>query len=199
MIIAVRNAIHHRDHPLFRSLQRRLHTLAWRVVPAGKSPPLYGAPIRMSHHVRLDDLDARLDPSRASPYLDTSLGGTKAADRFTLINSHLRLPVIRRFGSEHRYPEDQTYLDLTPIFVSAISKVFKAMKAADINFNEFDAQTYLAPFTSELEIARQLELQAIAPARLGPTRSHSYSHQLKSSAGLAHRYQQHPLRCYISP
>ena len=104
------------------------------------------------HHVRPDDLDARLDPSRASPYLDSSLGGTKAADRFALINTHLRLPVIRKFRSEHRYPEDQTYFDLMPIFVSAVSKVFKAIKAADINFNGFDAQTYLAPFTSELEI-----------------------------------------------
>ncbi len=87
---------------------------------------LSGAPIRMSHHVRLDDLDARLDPSRASPYLDSSLGGTKAADRFTLINTRLRLPMISKFRSEHRYPEDQTCVDLMPIFVSAVSKAFKA-------------------------------------------------------------------------
>jgi hypothetical protein len=182
LIIAVRNAIHHRDHPLFRSLQRRLHldeggVERWLGASflLASHPTLHGAPIRMSHHVRLDDLDARLDPSRASPYLDTSLGGTKAVDRFTLIDSHLRLPVIRKFRSEHQYPEDQTYTDLMPIFVSAISKVFKAMKAADINCIGFDAQTYLAPFTSELEIDlgsqnfKQLRLRGWGPLDLIPT------------------------------
>ncbi|WP_180900504.1 hypothetical protein [Martelella soudanensis] len=182
LIIAVRNAIHHRDHPLFRSLQRRLHLDEGGVerwlgasLLVASHLTLHGAPIRMSHHVRLDDLDARLDPSRASPYLDTSLGGIKAADRFTLVNTHLRLPVIRKFRSEHRYSEDQTYLDLMPIFVSAVSKVFKAMKAADINFNGFDAQAYLAPFTSEFEIDlgslnfEQLRVRGWGPLDLIPT------------------------------
>jgi len=85
--------------------------------------------ILMSHHVRLDDLDARLDPSRASPYLDVSVKGAKANNRFTIIDAQLGLPEIRALRSQHRYPNDQAYLDLMPIFVSATCKVFKVLKA----------------------------------------------------------------------
>jgi hypothetical protein len=43
-------------------------------------------------------------------------------------------------------------LDLMPIFVSAVCKVFKAMKTAGIAFKGFDAETYAVPFTSEIEV-----------------------------------------------
>lgn len=159
LIIAVRNAVHHRDHPLFRSLKHRLildeggiERWLGAAFLLASHPSLHGAPVRMSHHVRLDDLDARLDPSRASPYLDTGASAAKIADRFRLIDFQLGLPAVRQFRCRHRYPDDQTYIDLMPIFVSAVSRVFKAMKAAGIGFNRFDARTYLAPFTSELEI-----------------------------------------------
>jgi len=155
----VRNAIHHRDHPLFRSLRRRLHldeggVKRWLGASflLASYPTLHGAPVCMSHYVRMDDIDARLDPSLASPYLDTFVSDTKAADRLRLIDRQLGLPGIRRFRSQHRYPLDQTYLDLMPIFVSAVCKIFKVMKDAGISFKGFDAETYLIPFTSELEI-----------------------------------------------
>lgn len=181
LVIAVRNAIHHRDHPLFRSLQRRLHLDRGGVERwLGASfllathPTLHGAPIRMSHHVRLDDLDARLDPSRASPYFDTFVRGATATARFTLMNSQLGLPAIRKFRSQHRYPDDQTYLDLVPICVSAICRVFKAMNAAGINFRDFDASTYVGPFTTEIAVDlssqdfKQLRLRGWGPLDLIP-------------------------------
>lgn len=181
LVIAVRNAIHHRDHPLFRSLRRRLHldrggVERWLGASflLASHPTRHGALIRMSHHVRLDDLDARLDPSRASPYLDTFVNVTKAADRFVLIESQLGLPAIREFRSRHRYPDDQTYLDLGPIFVSAICRVFKAMIAAGINFRDFDASTYVGPFTTEIEVDlssqdfKQLRLRGWGPLDLIP-------------------------------
>ena len=159
LIIAIRNAIHHRDHPLFRSLRRRLHldeggVERWLGASflLASQPTLHGAPVWMSHHVRLDDVDSRLDPSRASPFLDTGASMAKIAGRIELIDRRLALPAIRRFRDRHRFPDDQTYVDLMPIFVSAVCKVFKAMKHAGIGFNRFDARTYLAPFTSELEI-----------------------------------------------
>lgn len=159
LIIAVRNAIHHRDHPLFRSLKRRLHldeggVERWLGASflLASHPAVHGAPVRMSHHVRLDDIDARLDTSLASPYRDTFVSDAKAADRLKLIDLQLGLPEIRRFRSKHRYPDDQTYIDLMPIFVSAVCKVFKVMMRAGIRFERFDAKTYLTPFTSEIEI-----------------------------------------------
>jgi len=128
----------------------------------------------MSHHVRLDDLDARLDPSRASPYLDSFVRGAKATTRFSLIDTQLGLPAIRKFRSQHRYPDDQTYLDLVPICVSAICKVFKAMNAEGISFKDFDANTYLVPFTTEIAIdlsrqdLKQLRLRGWGPLDLIP-------------------------------
>ncbi|MBR0648710.1 hypothetical protein GXW78_03490 [Roseomonas terrae] len=158
LLIAVRNAIHHRDHPLFRSLYSRLflddEPLRW----IGASfllatyPTAQGAPIRMSHYIRLTDLDARLDPKLASPHLDTFLRLDKAEQRFMLIESQLRLAAIRQKGLTERHPESQIYLDLVPVFTSAVCRVFKAMKAAGIEFKGFDAGAYMRPFTSEIEV-----------------------------------------------
>lgn len=158
VLIAVRNAIHHRDHPLFHSLNRRLYLDTgldrWRGASflLASYPTLHGAPILMSHFVRLDDLDARLDPSYASPYLDTIARGDKAVRRMKVIDMQLTLPAVRHRGLHDRYPNDQIYLDLMPIFVSAVCKLFKAMKAAGIAFKGFDAETYEVPFTSEIEV-----------------------------------------------
>ncbi|KXV75400.1 hypothetical protein AD951_00055, partial [Acetobacter malorum] len=110
----------------------------------------------MSHYIRLDDLDARIDPSLASPYIaKRSNKPEKAIEQFEVINNQLNLAKIRKRASEDRYPNDQIYLNLMPIFVSAVCKVFKAMKAADIGFKGFkgfDAATYLRPFTTEISV-----------------------------------------------
>ncbi|MGN6143059.1 MAG: hypothetical protein ACTHOP_05650 [Mesorhizobium sp.] len=158
VLIAVRNALHHRDHPLFHSLNRRLYLDTgldrWRGASflLASYPTLHGTPIQMSHYVRLDDLDARLDPSCASPYVDTIVRGDKAVRRMKVIDMQLKLPAVRDRGLHDRYPKDQIYLDLMPIFVSAVGKLFKAMKVAGIAFKGFDAETYAVPFTSEIEI-----------------------------------------------
>lgn len=157
LLIAVRNAIHHRNHPLFRSLNRRLH-LEGGAERIGASfllashPTSHGGRILMPHYIRLDDLDARIDPLLASPYLDKSTKGDKSIRRLEVVNNQLSLATIRERASRDRYPNDQTYLDLMPIFVSAVCKVFKAMKAAGIGFKGFDAETYATPFTSEIAV-----------------------------------------------
>ena len=69
-----------------------------------------------------------------------------------VIDMQLKLPEIRDRGLRDRYPKDQIYLDLMPVFVSAVCKVFKAMKAAGIAFKGFDAETYGTPFTSDIEV-----------------------------------------------
>lgn len=158
VLIAVRNAIHHRNHPLFHSLSRRLYLDTsldrWRGASflLASHPTLHGSPIQMFHYVRLDDLDARLDPSCASPYFDSIVSGDKAVWRMKVIDTQLNLPAIRDRGLRDRYPKDQIYLDLMPVFFSAVCRVFKAMKAAGIAFKGFDAETYEVPFTSVIEV-----------------------------------------------
>mgnify|MGYP000745297989 FL=1 len=39
-----------------------------------------------------------------------------------------------------------------PSFVSAVCRVFKALKAAGAVFKGDDAQTYVKPFTSEIDV-----------------------------------------------
>lgn len=158
LLIAVRNAIHHRNHPLFRSFYAALFIDDGVTQWAGASflmashPTLHGAPTLMKHFVKLADIDARLNPALASPYLETMLKGRRAEQRVALIEKELAFAEIRKEASRERYPEKQIYLNLMPIFMSAVIKVFTAMKAAGVTFRGFDAITYLRPFTTELAI-----------------------------------------------
>ena len=158
LLIALRNAIHHQNDSLFISLNRRLHLEGSLEGKIGASFLLashqtaHGGEILMSHYVRLDDLDSRLNPSLNSKYLDNFLKGGKAEQRFEIINDQLRLETIRERALRDSYPVDQVYLDLMPIFVSAVCKVFKAAKEAGLEFKGFDAQTYEKPFVTELDV-----------------------------------------------
>jgi hypothetical protein len=115
-------------------------------------PTLHGASIRMHHYVKLEDIRARLDPDFASPHLEAMMKIERAERRFALIEQELALEKVREQGSVQRFPDDQVYLDLVPVFTSAVCRVFKAMKLAGIAFKGFDAETYVVPFTTEIEV-----------------------------------------------
>ncbi|WP_218015942.1 hypothetical protein [Brevundimonas vesicularis] len=172
LLIAVRNALHHHDHPLFHSFLSRLYLEdgfeKWNGAAflLAKHPTRHGVPVLMTHFVRLDDIDARLNPARASPLLDTRTKGTRLIKRYEVIDRGLGLPLVRQHGVLQRYPEDQIYLDLMPVFISAISRVFTALRAAGVTFRGFDAQAYLAPFTTEIDI--NLEAPGFRSVRIGP-------------------------------
>lgn len=177
-LIALRNAIHHRDHPLFRTLQARVHLddglERWRGAAflIGRHPARRGTPVALSHLLRLDDIDARLDPALKSPHGDV-FKPKKAAERFDLINTGLSLPDLRREAAREGYPAGQVYLDVMPVFVSGVGRVFTALKAAGVAFTGFDAETYEDQFTSRIDIdlgrlefeTRRVPVWAAAPAR----------------------------------
>ncbi len=77
LLIAVRNALHHHNNPLFHSLLSRLYLDDGLSRWAGASflvasfPTRHGAPLIMNYLIRLDDIQARLNPARGSPHLDT--------------------------------------------------------------------------------------------------------------------------------
>lgn len=158
LLIAVRNALHHHENPLFHSFLSRLYLeddpSRWQGASflLASYPTRHGAPIIMSHAIRLDDICARLDPTRASPQLDTHVKGSRAMERFRVIERDLALGEILRKGAVERYPEDQIYVDLVPLFTSAVCRVFKALKAAGVTFKGDDARAYLKPFTSEIDV-----------------------------------------------
>lgn len=157
-LIALRNAIHHRDHPLFRGLLSDL----WL---SGDPNQWNGATYLLARHrmssegvlsmtayFKLEDFRLRLDPEAESPYRDRFLNGERAFQRFHLVRDELGFDAIRQVSAAERYPDDQVYLDMMPVFVSAVARVFKALDEIGANFKGFDAETYKKPFTSELEV-----------------------------------------------
>lgn len=175
LLIAVRNTLHHHNNPLFHSFLSRLYLeeglkhLERATFLLSRHPTRHGAPILMTHLVRLDDLDARLDPVRASPYLDTFTKGAKATERLRLIEHDLALAAVRSRAALDRFPEGQVYLDLMPVFIAAVCRVFKALKLAGVTFKGDDAQTYMTSFTSEIEVdlkAPTFRIVTIGPSSL---------------------------------
>ncbi|MGX6610663.1 hypothetical protein [Enterobacter kobei] len=79
LLISIRNALHHRDHPLFHSLLQTIwldgkperllgaEYLIARHRTTGGNPPL------MMHLIKLEDVYSRLDPRSESDYLNLIL------------------------------------------------------------------------------------------------------------------------------
>lgn len=150
LIIAMRNAIHHRDHPLFESLLANIFCRS-------ESKRWFGAQFLLAKHkavgrcaehfFRIDDFYQRLDPSASSPYLESVLRKDKAQKRFQLVATDLSFETIRQTGERERYPAAQVYLDVIPIFISAVGRVFRALKSRGFSFRGYDASTYLLHFS----------------------------------------------------
>jgi len=158
LLIALRNALHHRNHPLFRSLNTtiwldgdadRLRGAAYLLA---RHRVMGDAPILMRHHFKLDDFCSRLNPALGSQFCDTMLSAERALARFRVISNSLSFERIYERGRLDRYPSKQVYLDVVPILISAVARVFKAMHDAGARFRGFDAETYLDPFTTEIAV-----------------------------------------------
>ncbi len=158
LLIALRNALHHRDHSLFSSLlpdlwlceaPERLEGAAFLLAGHKSSK---GERSRMHHFIKLEDIYSRLDPSNNSPEL-LRLG--KTADiqkRFNLMAEGLGFRKILAVAQTERYPKNQVYLDIMPIFISGVVRIFKALKFLGIAFIGYDAKVYEKPFTEEIKI-----------------------------------------------
>ena len=53
---------------------------------------------------------------------------------------------------DNRYPSSQVYINIIPIFISAVCKVFKSLKSKGIVFKGYDSRVYEEPFTNEIEV-----------------------------------------------
>lgn len=158
LLIAMRNAIHHRNHPLFRSLNSELwldrEPSKWvgAAFLLARHRVEGDPPVMMEHHFKLEDFRCRLDPDAASPHVDTFVKDAHAKRRYQLVAYDLSFSEIYDAGRRDRFPSNQVYIDIIPIFISAVCRVFKALRALDIEFKGFDAAVYLEPFTSEIAV-----------------------------------------------
>lgn len=157
-LIMLRNAIHHRDHLLFRSWNQEMALEEGFRKHLGAEfllvdYPTLGAPSKMRYFYKIEDFYHRIDDAMASPYLEKKMGPAKRRKLLDQIDSDLFFSEIRGRAESERYPLRQVYVNAIPIFVSATCRVFGALKGAGIQFKGFDAKTYEGPFTDELEVS----------------------------------------------
>lgn len=156
-IILMRNAIHHRDHLLFQSWN---HSMA---LDKGYKKHLgaeflladydvLDSPVRMKYFYKLEDFYLRIDSNLESPYLDLRMRAKNRKKLLAQLNNDLRFSDIKKEAESERYPIRQVYINVIPIFISATSRVFKTLKETGVEFIGFDAKTYEAPYTSELDV-----------------------------------------------
>lgn len=157
VLIMLRNAIHHRDHPLFSSWNEEMALnggidrsrgaefifAAHEVVGAGHT-------IRQCY--RLDDFYCRLDETLASPHLEDRMGARNREKLLAQINSELKFEEISRHATANRYPRHQVYLNVIPIFVSALCRIFGSLNDRGVKFDGFDADAYKSVFVDELSV-----------------------------------------------
>lgn len=156
-LIMLRNAIHHRDHLLFRGWNQemalgegfRKHLGAEFLLV---DYPILGSHSKMRYFYKLEDFYHRIDDAMASPYLERVMGRANRRRMRDKLNSDLFFSEIRRRAESERYPIKQVYVNVIPIFISATCRAFSALKGVGVEFCGFDAKAYEEPFTNELEV-----------------------------------------------
>lgn len=156
-LIMLRNAIHHRDHLLFRGWNQemaldegfRKHLGAEFLLV---DYPVLGSQSKMRYYYKLEDFYHRIDDTMASPYLERMMGQANRRKLLDKVNSDLFFSEIRRRAESEQYAIEQVYINVVPIFISAACRAFSALKLAGVEFWGFDAKAYEEPFTNELEV-----------------------------------------------
>jgi len=160
LLILIRNANHHKDHLLFRSWNAEMF------LDDGMSKYSGGAFLLASHNVneekfssqyyyKLDDIYDRIDASRDSPYLEKMMGNNNRKKLIKLLNEQLNFPRIYEQAKIELYPSKQIYINIMPIYFSAMNRVFSFFKNSEMEFKGFDSDIYQSYFTSEHNV--QLE------------------------------------------
>jgi len=156
-VIMLRNAIHHRDHLLFRGWNQEMALdRGFRKYLGAEfllvDYPTLGSPSKMGYFYKIEDFYHRIDDSMASPYLERMMGQANRSKLLDKINSDLFFSEIRSRAESERYPIKQVYVNVIPIFISATCRAFSALKATGVEFWGFDAKAYAEPLTNELGV-----------------------------------------------
>lgn len=110
------------------------------------------SPARMHYFYKLEDFYLRADESLSSPYLEKRMGAVNRKKLIGQLDSDLHFIDIKQRAKADRYPDGQVYVNVMPIFISAVCRVFKALKEKGVEFVGFDAKAYEGPFTNELQV-----------------------------------------------
>jgi len=156
-LIMLRNAIHHRNHPLFKSWNYEMLLNEGLKKNHGAEFLLASHNVmndipKMKYYYKFDDFYARIDSNLGSPYLETKMNKSNREKLVFQLKNELHFDIVSNYAKSNRYPTSQIYINVIPIFISAVSKVFKALKSKGIEFKGFDAKVYEEAFVNELEV-----------------------------------------------
>jgi hypothetical protein len=156
LLILLRNAIHHRDHTLF-------HSWNYEMFHNNGLEKNHGSAFLMASHIvndgastsryfyKLDDIFDRIDDSRESPYLESKMGAKNRKKLLQQITEELNFCSITSQATSERYPSKQVYINIVPIFISAMSKVFCCFKDKGVDFSRYDSDVYVKHFTNVMD------------------------------------------------
>ena len=68
------------------------------------------------------------------------------------LNEKLNFHSITLQAINERYPSKQVYINIIPIFISAMLKIFCCFKDKGVDFSRFDSDVYAKHFTQVMDI-----------------------------------------------
>ncbi|MEI6811011.1 MAG: hypothetical protein WCK60_03130 [Candidatus Nomurabacteria bacterium] len=153
LLILLRNAIHHRDHPLFKSWNYEMHLnggmnqysgaefifVNYKTIEDG---------IWSEYYFKLSDIFDRIDKERGSAYIEKKMSDDNKAKLVDLIRSQLKTDIIQAHAEEQRYPFCQVYLNMIQILSSGVSRVFHHFRDSGVLVKGYDATVYAEHFTT---------------------------------------------------
>ncbi|WP_180177089.1 MULTISPECIES: hypothetical protein [unclassified Acinetobacter] len=154
LLILLRNAIHHRDHNLFKSWNAQMALNDGYKKFYGASfllcsyKPIDDGSHVMQYYYKLEDILDRLDSTRNSPYLDTFLNQKNRIAQLILLNEQLNFSKIIAYSKQERYPLSHIYINILPILNGALKRVFERLLLIGIKSNGLDDAVYLKHFTT---------------------------------------------------
>lgn len=155
LLIMLRNAIHHRNHPLFNSWNMEMHLNNGIQRYKGASFLLCDyRSLDFNSHVSkyyycLNDIYERLDEKIASPYLDGFLKKNKRIEQLILFKENLSFQEIEKYAKSERYPLKQVYINIMPILNTALRFVFDQLHEIRIKPKGYDAKVYFDLFRKD--------------------------------------------------
>ncbi|TQF70458.1 hypothetical protein [Pseudoalteromonas luteoviolacea] len=157
LLILLRNAIHHRDHTLFHSWNYEMFHNSGLKRNSGAAFLMASHIVNGSEHTakyfyKVDDFFERIDESKKSPYLENKMGNKNREKLLNQINEDLNFSSIMLEAVNERYPSNQVYINVVPIFISAMTKIFSCFKNKGVDFSRFDSHVYVEHFTKVMNI-----------------------------------------------
>ncbi|UGA56941.1 hypothetical protein [Vibrio sp. VB16] len=157
VLIMLRNAVHHRNHLLFKTWNQEMGLNEGHKKYFGgefllASHEILTSGYMMKHMYKLEDFYLRVDPSLGSPDIEDRMSDKNRGKLLSQFEKGLNFGELKKYAKSERYPLKQVYINIIPIYISAAVKVFKALNDKGVKFVGFDANAYKESFTNELEV-----------------------------------------------